>query len=230
MNPNSPQSGHLPDDPPEPVESAADAAETTPREEAALDAALAPEPVAVAEAEAAEPGGFIGVLFAIRRVLTAILAVICLVLFVFLVLVVSWQVFTREVMNNAAPWTTEVAQYTFVILAIFAAAYVFGERGHIAVEMLVERFPRAGQKVFAVLIELVVAFFIGMVFILGGWLVAQGSWNQSLSTVPLTIGMIYTVMPVAGAIILFFSFTRIVTVLTGTEEAFPVLEEMGEAV
>lgn len=227
--PQSPGAG--PGDPPESPIPAEGVAETTPSEQASLEAVLEPDTATVLAANDAQAvGGFVGVLLAIRSFLDKVLAGICLVLFVSLVLVVGWQVFTREVLNNAAPWTTEVAQYTFVILAIFAAAYVFGERGHIAVEMLVEKFPPTARKIAAILIELVVAFFIGMVFILGGWLVAQGSWNQNLSTVPVTVGQIYLVLPVAGAIILFFCATRIVTVLTGTEEAFPVLEEMGEAV
>ncbi|HZK04412.1 MAG TPA: TRAP transporter small permease [Actinomycetaceae bacterium] len=234
MNSNPSKPGSGPGDPPPDKKTPAGPAdpstpETTPEEDAALDAVLNPKsPLVVPGGE--RPGGFVGVLMAFRRILELVLAGICLVLFVLLVIVVSWQVFTREVLQDTAPWTTEAAQYTFVVLALFAAAYVFGERGHIAVEMFVERFAPAGQKVAAVAIELVVSFFIFSVFILGGSLVAQGLWNQTLSTLPLTVGNIYVVMPIAGVIILYFSFTRIIAVLTGTEEAFPAIEDMGEAI
>ena len=90
--------------------------------------------------EVGRPSGLVGALDAVRKIVVKILAGICMVLFVALVLIVTWQVFTRQVLHNSAPWTEEAARYTFVVLAIFSAAFVFGERGHIAVEMLVEKF------------------------------------------------------------------------------------------
>ena len=43
--------------------------------------------------------GLLAVLGAIRRVIDRVLAVLCIVAFVGLVVIVSWQVFTREVLN-----------------------------------------------------------------------------------------------------------------------------------
>ena len=174
--------------------------------------------------------GFVGALDAVRRIIVKILGAICIVLFVALVLIVTWQVFTRQVLNNSAPWTEEAARYTFVVLAIFSAAFVFGERGHIAVEMLVEKFGLGAQKVMVFLIEGIVMFFIGSVFVLGGWLLAQNAMNQSLSAIPLTFGQVYMAMPIAGILILFFCLVRIVKVLVGAEEPFPVSDEMEEAI
>ncbi|MDO5495602.1 MAG: TRAP transporter small permease, partial [bacterium] len=171
-----------------------------------------------------------GVLNTVRTWVTWILAGICLVLFVFLVVVVTWQVFTRQVLNNAAPWTTEAASYTFVVLSLFAAAYVFGERGHIAVEMMVEKFAPAAQKITVVIVELLVIFFVFASFIIGGMAVASGSSNQDIASLPLTVGQVYTVMPVAGGIIIFFSLVHIIGILTGDDVALNISEEMGEAV
>ncbi len=175
-------------------------------------------------------GGLVGALEAIRRIIVMILATICVVLFVALVLIVTWQVFTRQVLHNSAPWTEEAARYTFVVLSVFSAAYVFGERGHIAVEMLVEKFGLGAQKVMVFLIEATVMFFIGAVFVLGGWLLAQNAMNQSLSAIPLTFGQVYMAMPIAGILILFFCLVRIVKVLVGAEEPFPISDEMEEAI
>ena len=73
-------------------------------------------------------------------------------------------------------------------------------------------------------------FFIGTVFVLGGWLLAQNAMNQTLSAIPLTFGQVYMVMPIAGVIILFFCLVRIVEVLAGAEEPFPISDEIEEAV
>lgn len=174
--------------------------------------------------------GLVGALDAARSILVKILAGICLVIFVALVLIVTWQVFTRQVLHNSAPWTEEAARYTFVVLAVFSAAYVFGERGHIAVEMLVEKLGLGAQKVMMFLIEATIMFFIGSVFVVGGWLLAQNAMNQSLSAIPVTFGQVYMAMPIAGVIILFFCLVRIVEVLAGAEAPFPVNDEIEEAI
>lgn len=165
-----------------------------------------------------------------KRVIDRVLATICIVAFVGLVVIVSWQVFTREVLNNSAPWTEEAARYTFIVLAVFAAAYVFSERGHIAVEILVDKLRLGGQRVMAVVIELTVMFFFILVFIVGGSRMADSAWNQAISTLPLSTGQIYLVLPVAGALILFYSAAHIIGIAAGAEKPTPENDEISEAI
>ncbi|AXH97808.1 TRAP transporter small permease [Ornithinimicrobium avium] len=167
---------------------------------------------------------------AVRRVVDLVLAALCIVVFTALVLIVSWQVFTREVLNFSAPWTEEAARYTFVVLALVAAAYVFSERGHIAVEMLVEKLPARGQLVMGLLIEAIVIFFTAFTFVWGGWRIALNAWNQHLSTLPITVGQVYLVMPVAGVLILFYSVYHVIGILSGAESATPEFDENAEAI
>lgn len=180
-------------------------------------------------AETVRWGGLIKGLNAVRGVVDKTLAAICVVLFVMLVVIVAWQVFTREIMQNSAPWTEEAARNTFVVLAIFAAAYVFSERGHIAVEMLLEKLPLGPQKVVVIVIQLIVSFFFAAVFILGGSLMAQNAWNQDIATLPMSVGQVYLVLPIAGVIILFYELVHIIEVMAGVEAPVPA-EEMGEAI
>lgn len=170
------------------------------------------------------------VLGMVRGVLDRILAVICCVAFVALVVIVSWQVFTRQVLNSSATWTEEAARYTFVGLALFAAAYVFSERGHIAVEILVERLPERLQLAMAVLIELIVIGFTVLVFIIGGLRIAENAWGQNLSTLPLSVGQAYLALPVSGALIVFYSVYHILGVLSGAERPTPEFDENAEAI
>lgn len=168
--------------------------------------------------------GLVKVLGTAQKVVDKIIAGICLVVFTALVAIVTWQVFTRQVLNNSAPWTEEAARYTFIVLAMFAAAYVFSERGHIAVEMLLEKLPGKAQKSASVLIELLVAFFIGSAFVYGGSLLSQNAWNQNSATLPLTVGQVYAVVPIAGVIILFYCLVNIVHVLAGVAKPIPDAE------
>ena len=165
--------------------------------------------------------GLVRVLGVAQKTVDRIIAGICLLVFTALVGIVTWQVFTRQVLNNSAPWTEEAARYTFIVLALFSAAYVFSERGHIAVEMLLEKLPYRAQKTMSVIIELLVAFFIGSTFVYGGYLLSQNAWNQNSATLPLSVGQVYAVMPVAGTIILFYCVVNVVNVLAGVAKPIP---------
>lgn len=57
----------------------------------------------------------------LKRVIGTILATVCVVLFALLVIVVSWQVFSRQVLASPSTWTSVAAQYLFVWLALFGS-------------------------------------------------------------------------------------------------------------
>ncbi|WP_104162783.1 TRAP transporter small permease [Cryobacterium sp. N22] len=167
---------------------------------------------------------------AIRKTTDRILALLCMVIFVALVVIVSWQVFSRQILQDSAPWTEEAARYTFVVLALLGAALVFSERGHIAVELLASRFPVAGQLIISVAVELIVIFFAVFVFVIGGYRVAANAWNQGLSTLPLSVGQVYMVLPLVGILITFYSIYHLITVLLNGERPTPSVDETAEVI
>jgi TRAP-type C4-dicarboxylate transport system permease small subunit len=146
------------------------------------------------------------------------------ILFALLVVIVVWQVFTRQVMHSPATWTDEAARYTFVWLGFFATALVFSERGHIAVDFLVRLLPEGIQRAIAVLVQLCIIAFAGIMLVWGGWRAAQGAWNQNLSSLPLSVGEMYLVMPVTGVLIVVYALYHVVAVLNRTEAAVVVDE------
>ncbi|TRW44485.1 TRAP transporter small permease [Georgenia yuyongxinii] len=175
-------------------------------------------------------GPVVAALEAVRGVIDKILGAICIVIFGALVVIVSWQVFSRQVLHSPATWTTEIAQYTFVVLALLSAALVFSERGHIAVEVLVNKFNETWQRITAVFVEVTIIFFAVFVMIYGGYAVAQNAWNQNISTMPLTIGQIYMILPISGVLITFFSLCHIVGMFAGTEEPLPEVDENNQGI
>lgn len=141
------------------------------------------------------------------------------VLFALLVVIVVWQVFTRQVIGSPATWTEEAARYTFVWLGFFAAALVFSERGHIAVDFVVRLLPDPVQRGIAVLVQLAIITFAWIVLVYGGWRASQGAWNQNLTALPATVGQMYLVMPIAGVLIIVYALYHVVAVIRRTEAA-----------
>ncbi len=152
---------------------------------------------------------------ALKRVLDKVLYWVTVVLFAALVVIVVWQIVSRQVLNSPSTWTEEGARMTFVWLGLFASAFVFGERGHIAVEYVARKLPAGGERVLAVVVQAIVLTFAVVVLVWGGWRASQNAWLQELSAVPFTLGQMYLALPVSGILVAFYALYYIVEVGSG---------------
>lgn len=156
---------------------------------------------------------------AVKKGLDTVLAWICIVLFAALVLVVCWQVFTRQVLNSPSTWSSVAAQYMFVWLSLFGASYVFGQRGHITVDFVVKKFSARGQQVMSVIVQLIVIAFAVIGLIWGGIRGVDMTWGQGIPGLPFTVGHMYIALPVAGVLITLYSVYHLVHALAGDKSA-----------
>lgn len=156
----------------------------------------------------------------VKKVLDTILYWITVVLFALLVVILVWQIFTRQVLGDPATWTEEGARLTFVWLGLFASAFVFGERGHIAVEFLARKLPLGAERALATVVQLVVLTFAIVVLVWGGLRAAENAWLQNLSALPFTLGQMYLALPIAGVLISFYALYYIITVATNAEAPY----------
>ncbi len=162
----------------------------------------------------------------IRRIWRAIdaafeaVTVSCLVA---VVLVLLWQVFSREILGNSPTWSEETARVLLVWIGFLAAAIGFRERSHIAITFIVDRFPALLRRGVEWLIT-------GLILLFGLYLIVQGSEfvaDTRHATLPGTgvpRSALYVAMPLAGFMIVLYTTLQIVGVDTArfgneTEEA-----------
>lgn len=157
----------------------------------------------------------------LHNILSKILAVVSIIFFAAMVIVTVWQVFTRQVLNDPSAWSEELARLLFVWLTFLGGAFLFGERGHIAVDFLARRLPGSSQRYAQAFVQVMVLAFalVGMVW--GGIVASSNAWNQNLTALPFTIGWIYIVIPISGVLIALFAVSDLVGVLTGKVEPYP---------
>lgn len=160
-----------------------------------------------------------------RDALKGLLAAVSVTLFALLVATVTWQVISRQVLNNPSTWSEELAKILFVWLSFLGSAFLFGERGHIAVDFLARQLSAVGQRAAQVFVQLMILIFALMGLIWGGALAASIAWNQNLTALPFTIGWVYTVIPIAGVFIAIFAVMDIIGVVNGTVEPYPEIED-----
>lgn len=156
---------------------------------------------------------------AAKNVLDRILQAACVVLFAVLVVDVSWQVFARQVLDSPSGWSEVLAKYLFIWMGLFGSALVFGERGHIAVDVAVRRLPEKVQIAVTVVVQLAILTFASLVLVWGGFRVSSLAWDQVLPGLPLKVGLLYLALPISGILILLYTLYHLIRILTGAERA-----------
>jgi TRAP-type C4-dicarboxylate transport system permease small subunit len=167
---------------------------------------------------------------AIKSVLDVTLKWLCVILFSFLVLVVCWQVFSRQVMHDPATWTTSLAQYLFVWLALFGSAYVFSDKGHIAVDFMVRALKINEKRFPEVFVQIIILLFAVFVLIYGGIRGVDMTWSQKISGLPLNIGAMYLALPISGVMTAFYAIHHLIEALHGRGLPNDNDEEIREAI
>lgn len=150
---------------------------------------------------------------AIKKILDKILSTICVVIFGALVVLVTWQVFTRFILNNPSVFSEELAKYCFVWLVLFGAAFVFGENGHMRIEFIQDLFPKRLKMVTQVFIEMSIILFSALVLLSGGLTTTKIAWTQMSAALKVPVGYLYAAMPISGAFIIFYCVYNIYVIL-----------------
>ncbi|NLZ58328.1 MAG: TRAP transporter small permease [Corynebacterium sp.] len=167
-------------------------------------------------------------MIAFKNMLTRVLGTISVILFALLVCVTVWQVFSRQVLNDPSTWSEELSKILFVWLSFSGSAFLFGERGHIAVDFIARKLPLAGQRILQVIAQIIVVLFAVLAMIWGGYLASSIAWNQQMTALPLTLGWVYVIIPIAGVFIAIFAVIDLIAVATGKEPAYPEVDESDE--
>ena len=132
--------------------------------------------------------------------------------FTLMVFCVFSQVLFRYLFQISAPWTEELARFTFIWATFLGAGIAFAEGGHISVQVIVNRFKTARSNA---TIRLVADFFC---YWLLGMYVVEGTklclrlidMGQTSPAIPsLLMGVVYLAIPIG-------SFLMILNILPKT--------------
>lgn len=144
-----------------------------------------------------------------------------------MVLIVTWQVFSRAIFNTAPFWSEEVSRILMIWVAFLGIAIGFRERVHIAVGMFVDKLPMGVQSWVQRLIY-------ALMFAFGLYLLVQGSQftlETSQATLPSTgwpRSTLYAVMPISGFMICVYTILQALGVRTERERDPESVEEAPE--
>ncbi len=118
--------------------------------------------------------------------------------------VIPWGVYTRYVLNSAASWPEPAAVLLTIWLTFFGAAACYRLGIHMAVTVGVNLLPENGQRACAALVEILMAA-IAVFMVIYGIRLCQTTWHNTIADFPfLSVGLVYSAIPVGGALTLLF--------------------------
>ncbi len=121
-----------------------------------------------------------------------------------LVVTVTWQVFSRYVLNDPSSWTGELARYTMVWLGLLGAGYLFGVKGHLAITLLDGYLRGRAHTALQLLINGISFAFVSLAMLKGG-IALMGRTGQQLSpALQLPMSTVYSILPISAVIILIY--------------------------
>ncbi|SKA41071.1 TRAP-type C4-dicarboxylate transport system, small permease component [Enhydrobacter aerosaccus] len=130
--------------------------------------------------------------------------------FVLISAVIPWAVFTRYVLNSAASWPEPTAVLLTILLTFIGAAACYRRSQHINISFFANLLPDLGQRLCALVSELLVGAMATFMMIYGEGLV-RTTWHNSIGDFPfLSVGVTYLPIPIGGSFLLLFVVERLV--------------------
>lgn len=141
-----------------------------------------------------------------RVTIDKIIGSILVVLMAVITLDVLWGVFTRYALGNQASWSEELARFLLIWIGVLGAAYASGQRMHLSIDLLGPKLAPARQRQLQRMIDLIIVVFALTVLIIGGLrlLYITQVLGQLSPALGIPMGLVYSVLPLSGFLIVFY--------------------------
>jgi len=119
------------------------------------------------------------------------------------------QVISRFVIQKPIGWSEPMLTYMFVWSCFLGASLAVAHHAHFEVELFVDHMSPNAQKIFGILVHLlIISFSILMVW--KGALLIEANQTQEMAAMPFSMVWPYLSMPVSGLFVIIHSLTLVV--------------------
>ncbi len=143
--------------------------------------------------------------------LDKVVATLLMILMALMVCNVTWQVFSRYVLQNPSSFTDELSRYMLIWLGMLGAAYVAGQNQHLAIDILPQRLTGKPKLRLEIIIFSIVAAFALLAMVLGGsnLVYITLKLQQKSATLQIPLGYIYAIIPASGILVIYYQLNQI---------------------
>lgn len=128
-----------------------------------------------------------------------------------MVLNVLWQVASRYVVKSPSSFTDELARFLLIWVGLLGSSYVAGKKMHLAIDILPSKLKGRKARNLSILINVLVALFAFFAMVWGGikLVYITLTLNQTSAALNLPLGYVYSVIPLSGLLIVYYSIVNL---------------------
>ena len=129
----------------------------------------------------------------------------------FMVIVVTWQIFTRFILNDPSIYSEEIAGFLLIWIGLLGSTYALLKKSHIGIDIVTKNFRGRKKTLSEVFISSVIILFALSVLVSGGFRLVYFTYslNQISPALGIKMAYVYCVVPVSGIIMIIFSIAFI---------------------
>ncbi|RCS69962.1 TRAP-type transport system, small permease component, predicted N-acetylneuraminate transporter [Vibrio casei] len=140
----------------------------------------------------------------LRSYLDKSILIFCSLALIALVATVTWQVFSRYILNDPSSFTDELSRYLMIWLGLLGASYLFGKRGHLAITLLSDNIPAKMNIALQIFISLLTLSFASLAMLKGGSALIGRTMQQFSPALQVPMAYVYFILPLSGVLIVFY--------------------------
>ncbi|MEX2592186.1 MAG: TRAP transporter small permease [Anditalea sp.] len=151
----------------------------------------------------------------LKSKLDKIIALLLIIILSVMVLNVTWQVFSRYILQDPSSFTDELSRYLLIWLGMLGSAYVAGQENHLAIDILPQKLTGKPKMRLMIFIHLVIIAFALPVMVLGGSNLVYITYilGQKSATLQVPLAYVYAIIPLSGLLVLYYQITLIKNIL-----------------
>jgi len=150
-----------------------------------------------------------------RKTIDLILSRLVIIVMTVLVLDVLIQVASGIVIRVSNPFsfTDELAEFLLIWVGLLGAAYVSGQKQHLAIELIYRRLSEKNTRRLNIFISILIILFATSVLVIGGirFVIINIKMEQLSAAMQLPVWYVYLVLPLSGLFIIYYAVDDILT-------------------
>ncbi len=146
-----------------------------------------------------------------KLILDKILGSLLVFLMAVMVTAVSWQVFSRYILQSSSSFTEEIARYLLIWIGILGAAFIAGQQQHLSIDILAPKLSPKNRIKLRMGINVVIILFCLLVLVIGGSNLVYLNYllGQTSAALNIPLGAVYTVIPISGVLVIIYKVNEI---------------------
>ena len=124
----------------------------------------------------------------------------------------TWRIVTK-LAGHPSTVTDEFLRYVLIWASLIGSAYCFYRDEHLSLDLVKDRVHGPAAVVLTIFIEAMILFFVGYVFVYGGWKLTVNATNSSAVT-RIPFKFLYSIVPLSGIFIVVARILKYVQLFT----------------